>query len=121
MLRLVELNLAFNFVRDWKNVSQLIEALPRLSVLNLSGNPFLRGNSGFERRVLKSELKTLVLNECQLSWSQVMDLAFCLPGLKEVQLCYNDLAELTPPEGFEKMEVRTNLFYGLILHFSYYI
>ena len=57
-------------------VMELVSCLPRLEVLNLSGNPFLRAGKALEvpdadSEVLGAELKTLVMNECDITWEEV--------------------------------------------------
>lgn len=72
-----ELNLAFNLIRDWQVVVDVLSALPELEILNLSGNQFLRNNSELklptpDAQLVSGGLKTLVLNECNINWKQVL-------------------------------------------------
>ena len=77
-----ELNLAFNLLRGWEVVVDVLTTLPELEILNLSGNMFLRSNSELQPPTEDAEpvskgLKTLVLNECNINWKQVTLCRLC--------------------------------------------
>ncbi len=68
---LEDLDLSANLISNWGFVSDLTSALPALRALTLSRNRLaLEIPSGFPTRQL-TNLRTLVLNECGVTWAQV--------------------------------------------------
>jgi hypothetical protein len=109
----VTLDLSSNLIGRWSAVVELLHMLPKLHTLNLSGNAleihtpnrmstssidvYDDNNSGNNFIVLPS-LKTLVLNNCGIKWSQaVFSLSRCLPNLTALHLCRNNITNLDLP------------------------
>eukprot|EP00210_Caulerpa_lentillifera_P006897 g6594.t1 len=99
LVSLQELNVSFNFIYKWKMVLEIIGALPKLKVLNLSGNPFLRSGEGLyaPTESVMSELETLILNECCISWTQAIDVIDRLCTGSELQVCSNQIKDIASP------------------------
>lgn len=91
----------------------MIEALPGLKVLNLSGNPFLRLGAEFEAPSVSfsSQLETLILNECFITWKQALQVVDHLSTISELQVCLNKVENLMCPSlsghAFHHLEVRS--------------
>ncbi|MEW5305643.1 MAG: hypothetical protein WDW36_008170 [Sanguina aurantia] len=108
-----ELDLTGNLIHSWAFVEQLALALPTLEVLNLSDNLLQlsatpRGEPSsppppplallppppLPPPPLLPGLRALVLNDCGVSWRQVVLLDPQLPNLEELHLCGNRIASL---------------------------
>jgi Leucine-rich repeat (LRR) protein len=85
------LDLSNNLIGSWMAVAELVQSLPHLHTLNLSGNLL---DIDTNTTILPS-LKTLVLNNCGVRWSQVVySLARCVPHLTALHLCRNNISTL---------------------------
>ncbi|KAG2428537.1 hypothetical protein HYH02_014341 [Chlamydomonas schloesseri] len=93
---LTELDVTANLVASWSFAEQLATALPRLSVLNLSENKLAMPGAGAAVAALPG-LRALVLNDCGVTWQEVLRLAPCLPSLEELHLCGNPIPALAAP------------------------
>ncbi|KAM6907346.1 tubulin-specific chaperone cofactor E-like protein isoform 1-T2 [Xenentodon cancila] len=85
----LELDLSFNQLNDWGEISTIVSSIPQLDFLNLSMNPL----SGMELvpslAEVFSRVRRLVLNNTQVSWDTVHTLTQHTPELKELFLCLN--------------------------------
>eukprot|EP00899_Mesostigma_viride_P007745 jgi/Mesvir1/16972/Mv15818-RA.1 len=90
MTSLEELQLPGSLIGTWKEVSELARQLARLRALNLSRCRF----SWAPPFPCSSSLRLLVLNNCQLTWTQVQQLEPGLPHLEELHLCGNGIRQL---------------------------
>ncbi|XP_046852959.1 LOW QUALITY PROTEIN: tubulin-specific chaperone E-like [Xenia sp. Carnegie-2017] len=92
---IVELDLSKTLLSDWLDVIKIVNELPRLYHLNVSG---LRLNrSSFDGTVTSSEtchLRTLVLNYMQLNWNQALALSCTFRGLQELHASFNNISNI---------------------------
>lgn len=91
--KLEELDLRGNLLPDWQAVGLICEELPALKFLDLSNN---RIRIGSDSLPIFYNLRTLVLNNCGLSWKQVEKLKRSLPTLEELHLGGNRLRTIEP-------------------------
>ncbi|XP_023198176.1 tubulin-specific chaperone cofactor E-like protein isoform X1 [Xiphophorus maculatus] len=85
----LELDLAYNQLKDWEEISTIVSSIPHLDFLNLSMNPL----SGVQLQPsvadVFSRVRRLVLINTQVSWDTVHTLTQHTPELKELFLCLN--------------------------------
>ncbi|XP_050344143.1 tubulin-specific chaperone cofactor E-like protein [Nymphalis io] len=87
----VELDLAHNKLRDWKEVFAVLEQTPRVRFLNLSFNRLsaqLQAAQALQPRW--DSLSHLVLNSTYVRWPSVFGLLKALPALEELHLSLNE-------------------------------
>ncbi|EPS72964.1 tubulin folding cofactor, partial [Genlisea aurea] len=90
---LKELDLTGNLLVDWEDFFAVCEALPALTVLNLSHNSISRE---VEKAARLSRIRVLVLNHSGVKWKHIEVLKYSLPDLEELHLTGNLLAEIKP-------------------------
>ncbi|KAL3159106.1 hypothetical protein ABBQ32_011103 [Trebouxia sp. C0010 RCD-2024] len=94
-----ELDLTGNLLSSWYSLQQIGSALPSLSMLNLSQNVLTPPDSATSSSMPpNAALRTLVLNDCRLTWSQVVSIQASVPSLQELHLCHNDITTLSAPD-----------------------
>lgn len=86
---LIELDLGANHLTQWPEVFKIMDKMPKLSILNLSGNK-LSAIVLVDRLPQYTTLNTLVLNRTHISWKDVGKLLEILPQLKELHLSANN-------------------------------
>mmetsp|Transcript_17270 Transcript_17270/g.38952 ORF Transcript_17270/g.38952 Transcript_17270/m.38952 type:complete len:458 (+) Transcript_17270:685-2058(+) len=97
---LAELDLAGNMLWEWDEAFRVLQAMPNLEALVLSGNlvrDLALGHTAFTGPF--PSLRRLVLNTCNIrSWRTPLTLLRRLPNLKELLLAHNDLRDLLDVE-----------------------
>lgn len=100
-----EINLSFNLFESWTPVFRIVQELPALETLILSGNrlqydlPSAAAGSGQEQDAISSmwrfpNVKSLVLNQTLVSWQDLlMLLDHHFPQLEELHLVENDYSD----------------------------
>ncbi|KAK1940933.1 Tubulin-folding cofactor E [Phytophthora citrophthora] len=84
---LTELDLSRNLFRKWSDILEIVQELPLLETLILSGNRFILN----ERDGVFQSVKVLVLNQTLLSWSDVGKLlARHFPSLEQLYVVENE-------------------------------
>lgn len=91
--KLEELDVRGNLLPDWQAVGLICEELPALKFLDLS-NSRIRIPS--DSLPIFYNLRTLVLNNCGITWKQVERLKKSLPVLEELHLGGNRLRTIEP-------------------------
>ncbi|KAL4529327.1 hypothetical protein Ndes2526A_g04121 [Nannochloris sp. 'desiccata'] len=107
------LDLSNNLIGNWLAVAELLQLFPKLHTLNLSGNLLDidspnrissksddddNDDDASNNSVQLPSLKTLVLNNCGIRWSQVVfSLSRYLPHLTALHLCRNNITKLEMP------------------------
>lgn len=85
----IELDLSYNQLKDWREICTIVSNIPHLDFLNLSMNPL----SGMELEPSLAEVfsrvRRLVLINTQVSWDTVHTLTQHTPELEELFLCLN--------------------------------
>lgn len=86
---LIELDLGANHLTQWPEVFKIMDKMPKLSILNLSGNKLsaIVPNDGLPKY---TTLNTLVLNRTHISWTDIGKLLEIVPQLKELHLSANN-------------------------------
>ncbi|CAG5871110.1 unnamed protein product [Menidia menidia] len=85
----LELDLSFNQLRDWGEISTIVSHIPHLDFLNLSMNPLSGVELEPSMAYVFSRVQRLVLINTQVSWDTVHTLTQNTPELKELFLCLN--------------------------------
>uniref|UniRef100_A0A8C1SLK3 Tubulin folding cofactor E-like b n=1 Tax=Cyprinus carpio TaxID=7962 RepID=A0A8C1SLK3_CYPCA len=93
----VELDLSYNQLKDWGEISKIVSNIPNLDFLNLSMNP-LRGLS-LEPGAAEafSGLRRLVLNNTHVTWDVVHTLTREILELEQLFLCLNEYESVSVP------------------------
>ncbi|XP_072303056.1 tubulin-specific chaperone cofactor E-like protein [Eucyclogobius newberryi] len=88
----VELDLSYNQLSDWGEISTVVSNIPNLDFLNLSMNPLC--GAQLEPSLAQSfcRVRRLVLINTRISWSTVHTLTRHTPELEELFLCLNDFS-----------------------------
>ncbi|KAK7880163.1 hypothetical protein WMY93_033174 [Mugilogobius chulae] len=88
----VELDLSYNQLSDWGEISTVVSNIPNLDFLNLSMNPLCGAqlDPGLARSFCR--VRRLVLINTRISWSTVHTLTRHTPELEELFLCLNDFS-----------------------------
>lgn len=86
----VELDLSYNQLKDWTEVSTIVSNIPNLDFVNLSMNPL--GGASLDPPMAQpfSRVRRLVLINTHISWTTVHTLTQHTPELEELFLCLND-------------------------------
>jgi hypothetical protein len=84
-----DLDLAHNDLQSWQEVSLLLDRLPTLRHLNLSGNRKLSYKFDISPSNPHINLSSLILNSCSANLATVGKLLEFLPGLEELHLSRN--------------------------------
>eukprot|EP00252_Welwitschia_mirabilis_P021145 TRINITY_DN5335_c0_g1_i1.p1 TRINITY_DN5335_c0_g1~~TRINITY_DN5335_c0_g1_i1.p1 ORF type:complete len:538 (-),score=96.47 TRINITY_DN5335_c0_g1_i1:397-2010(-) len=106
---LQELDLRGNLLSDWQAIASICEQLPLLRVLDISNNHISNSSNCLP---IMQNLRTLVLNNCQINWGQVEMLKDSLPFVEELHLdsnkidCFRPLGQNSGyVEGFSQLRV----------------
>ncbi|BBN16397.1 tubulin-specific chaperone E [Marchantia polymorpha subsp. ruderalis] len=91
-----ELDLTGNLLPDWNAVGQICDELPLLRVLNLSCSRISMDAESINPAL--SNIQTLVLNNCHITWQQVDQLKLSLKSLEELHLCGNNIRTIEASE-----------------------
>jgi tubulin-specific chaperone E len=95
---MVELDLQDNLISEWMEVARLVLQMPQLATLLLHGNKLQEFTATVAQSLPPAcfqSLKVVALNGCGLkSWKEVVSLQNLVPGLEELYLSRNTLADL---------------------------
>lgn len=86
----VELDLSYNQLNDWGEISTIVSNIPNLDFLNLSMNPLCGAGLEPSMAEMFSRVRRLVLINTHISWDTVHTLTRHTPELEELFLCLND-------------------------------
>ncbi|XP_047433504.1 tubulin-specific chaperone E isoform X2 [Mugil cephalus] len=92
------LDLSGTLVSSWEDVAAITEQLDKLEGLQLSNNRLSLAPEPWRHRHAFTSLKVLVLNCCQLTWTQVLESAPMWPQVEDLRLEGNNISELQRPE-----------------------
>lgn len=88
----VKLDLSNTLLSDWQEVVKIVNELPCLSELDVSGLHLKASSFNLERNKLQTlPLKTLVVNYMHLNWQQVLTLSSTFSGLQELHASFNNI------------------------------
>ena len=96
---IVALDLSYTLLCDWQEVVKIINDLPCLAELNVSGL-HLKNSSFDEENKLQTipvqtiPVKTLVVNSMHLNWQQVLTLSLPFSGLHHLHASFNNINDL---------------------------
>ncbi|XP_060066843.1 tubulin-specific chaperone cofactor E-like protein [Ylistrum balloti] len=91
-----ELDLSGNLLDDWSEVLNIMSHLPFLKFVNLSRNQLVNKKNCLQTwETPFTMVESLVLNETNVSWDEVMTMANYLPSLKELHICKNGYTKLS--------------------------
>uniref|UniRef100_A0A8C7YZY6 Tubulin-specific chaperone E n=1 Tax=Oryzias sinensis TaxID=183150 RepID=A0A8C7YZY6_9TELE len=93
------LDLSGTLLSRWEDVAAITEQLDKLEGLQLHRNRLTLPSEPSVHSQAFCNLKTLALNQCQLTWPQILKCATMWPQLEELILEANDITELQRPEG----------------------
>ncbi|KAK3281521.1 hypothetical protein CYMTET_10688, partial [Cymbomonas tetramitiformis] len=96
--KISELDISGNLFEDWSAIQRFNEELPALEHLEVSGMP-LRWPDSLPAAMAFANLKTLVMNNTGVAWSQMRHLHTVVPALEELHLCGNQISSLSGTEG----------------------
>lgn len=94
----VELDLSYNQLNDWVEISTIVSSIPHLDFLNLSMNPLTGVELEPSMAEVFSRVRRLVLNNTHVSWDTVHTLTRHTPELEELFLCLNDYNTVSDSE-----------------------
>ncbi|XP_077402751.1 tubulin-specific chaperone cofactor E-like protein isoform X3 [Vanacampus margaritifer] len=86
----VELDLSYNEIHEWAEISAIVSNVPRLDFLNLSMNPLSGATLEPCMAEVFARVRRLVLINTHVSWDTVHTLTQNTPELTELFLCLND-------------------------------
>ncbi|KAM9792236.1 tubulin-specific chaperone E [Neosynchiropus ocellatus] len=92
------LNLSRTLMSSWDQVAAIVQQLEYLEELELSYNRLCLPSDPVAHLHSFSQLKTLALNSCALSWSEVLECAPMWPQLQKLSLEENNISNLQRPE-----------------------
>ncbi|KAM8842281.1 tubulin-specific chaperone E isoform 2-T2 [Synchiropus picturatus] len=92
------LNLSRTLMSSWDQVAAITQQLEHLEELELSYNRLRLPSDPLAHMHSFSQLKTLALNSCGLSWSEVLECAPMWPKLQRLSLEENNISSLLRPE-----------------------
>uniref|UniRef100_A0A3P9MFD2 Tubulin-specific chaperone E n=1 Tax=Oryzias latipes TaxID=8090 RepID=A0A3P9MFD2_ORYLA len=93
------LDLSGTLLSRWEDVAAITEQLDKLEGLQLHRNRLTLPSEPSVHSQAFCNLKTLALNQCQLTWPQILKCATMWPQLEELILEANNITELQRPEG----------------------
>ena len=111
----LEMDLDDNLLTSWDKLGEICQQLPRLRMLNVSGNRMKLPSDRKAHAQALAKVSHLVLGRMSLTWPDVLCLTQDLPSLKELQ-CYDNLITEIPdlPEGvfqnLENLDINSNNF-----------
>ncbi|XP_036392728.1 tubulin-specific chaperone E [Megalops cyprinoides] len=91
------LNLSSNLLSTWEDVARITHQLEKLHELDLSHNRLRLPAEPASLSPSFRGLKVLALNNCALTWMEVLEFAPMWPQLKELYLYDNAITELHSP------------------------
>jgi len=93
-----DLDLRDNLLYDWASLAPLGQQLPRLAVLNVSGNRFAPAAEGAIASLAGNfnALRVLVLSRTGTPWRDAVMVAQAMPTLEELHVCENGVVSLAP-------------------------
>uniref|UniRef100_A0A8C7YWW7 Tubulin-specific chaperone E n=1 Tax=Oryzias sinensis TaxID=183150 RepID=A0A8C7YWW7_9TELE len=100
------LDLSGTLLSRWEDVAAITEQLDKLEGLQLHRNRLTLPSEPSVHSQAFCNLKTLALNQCQLTWPQILKCATMWPQLEELILEANDITELQR----NKLILMTSLF-----------
>ncbi|XP_052060277.1 tubulin-specific chaperone cofactor E-like protein isoform X2 [Mytilus californianus] len=83
-----ELDLTKNCIKDWNQIIEIIERLPRLRFLNLTSNP-IENRSSWQCDKQFPNISNLILNDTNIAWDCLMKLLHVFPRVEELHLSLN--------------------------------
>lgn len=86
---LMKLDLSFNLFTEFSEIAKIIEGLPNLQSLSVSGNLFTIGDSSIKRGVFP--LEELKANYCRMSNDKINSLGKMFPQLRRMEISGNNL------------------------------
>ncbi|CAJ0947283.1 unnamed protein product, partial [Mesorhabditis belari] len=101
MKHVQDLDLAWNDIQDWNQISELCSHLPVLRSLNLSFNPLKKSIDLSLPKM--NRVNTLILNGTKLPLSSVRTIASACPSLQELHLSHNEFSPDDPSTSAEPM------------------
>ncbi|XP_072516825.1 tubulin-specific chaperone E isoform X2 [Salminus brasiliensis] len=108
----VSLDLSGNLLSSWEVVAAVTEQLEELQVLCLSHNQLSITSSPSSLSHAFARIKVLTLNNCAITWSQVLHCAPMWPNVEELFLNDNDISELQRPvdvlQGLKVLDLSNN-------------
>ncbi|CAG5946433.1 unnamed protein product [Menidia menidia] len=93
------LELSGSLLTRWGDAAAICEQLEQLEGLQLSFSRLLLPSDPLTHRQAFHNLKVLALNNCELTWPQVLECAPMWPLLEDLSLEENNITELQRPEG----------------------
>lgn len=93
----VSVHLPGNLLSSWEVVAAITEQLENLTELNLSHNRLKICSNPTNLSHAFLHVKVLMLNNCSITWSQVLHCAPMWPQLEELLLYNNEITELNRP------------------------
>jgi len=106
------LNLNGTLMSSWEDISIIIEQLPKLSEIDLSRTKLrCKGNVNF---TTSRTIKTVILNDCSLSWRKIVQVSSMWPFAKFLGLSHNSIKnfDVIIPDNFlsnlESLQINNN-------------
>lgn len=94
-----ELDVSRNLLPSWCKVAAITECLPELRSLNVSKNKLILPPNPEELQSAFSSVKVLYLNRISYSWQQILDSSVMFRLLEQLHICFNDITQLSDPQG----------------------
>ncbi|KAG9266994.1 tubulin-specific chaperone E [Astyanax mexicanus] len=108
----VSLDMSGNLLSSWEVIAAITEQLKELQCLCLSNNRLSITSSPSSLSHAFSRLRVLTLNNCSITWSQVLDCAPMWPNIEELFLNDNSITELQRPtdvlQGLKVLDLSNN-------------
>ncbi|XP_072239667.1 tubulin-specific chaperone E [Leuresthes tenuis] len=93
------LDLSASLLACWEDVAAITEQLDKLEGLQLSFNRLRLPSQPSAHCQAFHNLKVLALNNCELTWPQILECTPMWPQLEDLSLEKNNITELLRPEG----------------------
>ncbi|XP_033726692.1 tubulin-specific chaperone cofactor E-like protein [Pecten maximus] len=91
-----DLDLSGNLLDDWGEVLTIMSNLPFLKFVNFSRNKIINKKNFLQKwETPLNTVESLVLNETNVTWDEVLTVAKYLPSLKELHTCKNGYTQLS--------------------------
>ncbi|XP_071175636.1 tubulin-specific chaperone cofactor E-like protein isoform X2 [Mytilus edulis] len=94
-----ELDLTKNCIKDWSQIIEIIERLPKLRFLNLTSNP-IENRASWECDKQFPNISNLILNDTNVSWECLMKLLHVFPRVEELHLSLNGYSSVDLHDDF---------------------
>ncbi|NXL89936.1 TBCE protein, partial [Alectura lathami] len=92
------IDLSKNLLSCWATVTDIASEVPNLETLDVSGNKMKFPSTSVPVSGAFSKLKTLALNQTEISWTEVLFCAPEWPALEELYLTSNNITALERPD-----------------------